>query len=72
MDELITINQYKKRFHIGDIKVKKMINEGELKTRGKKIVVSKDYIPIEEYKKIYEERDFYKNQLETIKRLLNL
>lgn len=70
MDELLTINQYKKRYHVGDIKVKEMIATGELKTKGKKIVVQKDFVPIAEYIKVIEEKEYYKNQLENIRKII--
>ena len=70
MEEFLTINQYKKRYHIGDIKVKEMIATGELKTKGKKIVVQKDFVPLADYITVIAERELYKTQLEAIKKII--
>lgn len=69
-EELISINEYMRRYGVGYGSVKRMIANQELETRGKKIVIRKNSVPIELYEKVLSENVKLKTILQNSKKIL--
>lgn len=69
-EDLISMNEYMRRYGVGYESVKRMIANQELETRGRKIVIRKSSVPIELYEKVLSENVKLKTILQNSKKIL--
>ncbi len=69
-EDLISMNEYMRRYGVGYESVKRMIANKELEMKGKKIVIRKNSVPIELYEKVVVENTKLKTIIQNSKKIL--
>lgn len=69
-EDLISMNEYMRRYRVGYESVKRMIANKELEMKDKKIVIRKNSVPIELYEKVVVENTKLKTIIQNSKKIL--